>query len=83
MVLVWCDHQKGGKWQFAAVNINGGYVTSSGLGRHSRYMLAAAWVEAVVLSLGSEVEVQILMHLYRATVVADPVFDLENRRLLG
>ena len=60
-----------------------GYVTSGGMGWRSGKMLAVAWVDVAGLEPGAELEVQILLKTYKATVVADPVYDPENAKLLG
>jgi len=60
-----------------------GYVTSGGMGWRCGKMLAVAWIDASGLEPDTELEVQILLETHRATVVADPVYDPENRRLLG
>lgn len=60
-----------------------GYVTSGGMGWRSGKMLAVAWVDADQARTGDQLEVQILLQTYRATVVADPVYDPQNTRLLG
>ncbi|OUS35538.1 hypothetical protein A9Q94_12380 [Rhodobacterales bacterium 56_14_T64] len=60
-----------------------GYVTSGGMGWRSGKMLAVGWVEAGDIETGSALEVQILLEPYQACVLADPVYDPENERLLG
>ena len=60
-----------------------GYVTSGGMGWRSGKMLAVAWVDSADIKTGDTVEVQILCNTYNATIVADPVYDPENAKLLG
>ena len=60
-----------------------GYVTSGGMGWRSERMLAVAWVEAAAVSPDTELEVQILLRTYQAKLLADPVFDPNNKRLLA
>ncbi|MGV8987258.1 MAG: glycine cleavage T C-terminal barrel domain-containing protein [Cypionkella sp.] len=59
------------------------YVTSGGMGWRSGKMLAAGGVKAKGREIGSELAVRILMKIYKAKVLADPVYDPKNERLLG
>ncbi|MDJ0827467.1 MAG: FAD-dependent oxidoreductase [Rhodobacter sp.] len=60
-----------------------GFVTSGGMGWRSGKMLAVGWVAAEGIEIGETLEVQILLETYHATVLADPVYDPKNERLLG
>ncbi len=60
-----------------------GYVTSGGMGWRTGKMLAVGWIDADGIAPGDALQVQILMNTYRAEVVADPVYDPKNERLLG
>ena len=60
-----------------------GYVTSGGMGWRTGKMLAVAWVSVEQLGDGTDLEVQILQKNYKATLVMDPVYDPENKILLG
>ncbi len=60
-----------------------GYVTSGGMGWRTGKMLAVAWVDGTGLAQGDTVQVQVLLNTYDAKVVADPVYDSENKKLLG
>ena len=60
-----------------------GYVTSGGMGWRCGKMLAVAWIDSTSVECGDMLQVQILTRVYDATVVADPVYDPDNSRLLG
>ncbi|MBE1284285.1 MAG: FAD-dependent oxidoreductase [Rhodobacteraceae bacterium] len=60
-----------------------GYVTSGGMGWRSDKMLAVAWVDAEAVQIGDALQVQVLLQEYAATVLADPVYDPRNEKLLG
>ncbi|MBV7395714.1 GcvT family protein [Mameliella sediminis] len=60
-----------------------GYVTSGGMGWRTGKMLAVAWVQAGAVDPGAALEVQILLNTYKAAVLADPVYDPTNARLMG
>ena len=60
-----------------------GYVTSGGMGWRTDQMLAAGWVDGTDIALGDTLQVQVLNTTYDAQVVADPVYDPENEKLLG
>ena len=60
-----------------------GYVTSGGMGWRSGKMLAVGWIDGTGVESGSRLEVQVLLKTYAATVVADPVYDPKNEKLLG
>lgn len=60
-----------------------GYVTSGGMGWRCGKSLAVAWLDADHARTGTALEVQILMRTYPATVLADPVYDPENSRLMS
>lgn len=60
-----------------------GYVTSGGMGWRCGKLLAVGWVDASDVAPGSTLDVQILLNTFAATVVADPVYDPENKKLLG
>ncbi len=60
-----------------------GYVTSGGMGWRTGKALAVAWMEADRAAPGTEVTVQVLLERYTATVVADPIYDPDNRRQRG
>ncbi|MYH58758.1 MAG: FAD-dependent oxidoreductase [Boseongicola sp. SB0675_bin_26] len=60
-----------------------GHVTSGGMGWRSGKMLALGWIDDGAATTGSELEVQILLQSYKATVISDPVYDPRNELLLG
>lgn len=60
-----------------------GYVTSGGMGWRSGKMLAVAWLDQARSRVGQQLQVQILLKHHSAAVLADPVYDPENSRLLG
>jgi len=60
-----------------------GYVTSGGMGWRTGKMLAVAWIDGADLALGDTLQVQVLLKTYDAQVVADPVYDPGNKKLLG
>jgi len=60
-----------------------GYVTSGGMGWRSGKMLAVGWIDSAGIENGDPLEVQVLLKTYSATVVADPVYDPSNEKLLG
>ncbi|MEM6988146.1 MAG: aminomethyltransferase family protein, partial [Pseudomonadota bacterium] len=60
-----------------------GYVTSGGMGWRVDTLLAVAWLDAAYANPGTELSVQILQRAFRATVVADPVYDPGDQRLKG
>ena len=60
-----------------------GYVTSGGMGWRTGKMLAVAWIDTSGVAVGDVLQVQVLLNTYDAQVVADPVYDPENTRLLG
>lgn len=60
-----------------------GYVTSGGMGWRCGKMLAVGWLEAEGITTGTTLEVQVLLERFSATVLADPVYDPMNTRLLG
>ena len=60
-----------------------GYVTSGGMGWRSNKMLAVGWLDSTAVSPDAELEVQVLMQTYRARLVTDPVYDPDNKILLG
>lgn len=73
-------------WGTEPVSIDGellGYVTSGGMGWRTGKMLAVAWIERRDITVGDQLEIQILTNDYVATVVADSVYDAENAKLLG
>ena len=60
-----------------------GYVTSGGMGWRTGKMLAVAWIDGADVALGDTLQVQVLLKTYDAQVVADPVYDPGNKKLLG
>lgn len=60
-----------------------GYVTSGGMGWRCGKMLAVALIDGTDTVPGAKFDVQILLEKYTATVVADPIHDPENTKLLG
>ena len=60
-----------------------GYVTSGGMGWRVGKSLAVAWIDSTGFAVGDELEVQILSEAYGAIIVADPIYDPDNNRLLG
>ena len=60
-----------------------GYVTSGGMGWRVDNPLAVAWIDSTGIAVGDELKVQILAKTYGALVVADPIYDPDNSRLLG
>ncbi|MCP4299610.1 MAG: aminomethyl transferase family protein [Gammaproteobacteria bacterium] len=60
-----------------------GYVTSGGMGWRTGKALAVGWIDASHAAVGTQLDLQILLKTYAAIVVADPVYDLENSRLLS
>jgi glycine cleavage system aminomethyltransferase T len=59
-----------------------GYVTTAAFGFSVRKPVAYAWLPAGVAE-GVSVKIEYFGKRLRATVVADPVFDPEGKRLLG
>lgn len=53
------------------------------MGWRTGKMLAVAWIERRDITIGDELDIQILTRDYVATVVADPVYDPQNAKLLG
>lgn len=73
-------------WGTEPVLLNGqllGYVTSGGMGWRIDKPLAVAWIDTTGISVGDRLEVQVLNQTYPAEVVAEPVYDPDNTRLLG
>ena len=60
-----------------------GHVTSGGMGWRCGKMLAVGWIDGTGVVTGGMLEVQVLQDTYTATVVADPVYDSKNEKLLG
>ncbi len=60
-----------------------GYVTSGGMGWRVGQSIAVAWIDTSNVSCGDRLQVQILNRDYNAQVVADPVYDPENQKLLS
>ena len=60
-----------------------GYVTSGGMGWRIDQPLAVAWIDSTGVTIGDRLEVQVLNQTYPAQVVADPIYDPDNARLLG
>ncbi len=60
-----------------------GYVTSGGMGWRTGKALAVGWIDANHAAVDTQLDLQILLKTCAATVVADPVYDLENSRLLS
>ena len=60
-----------------------GVVTSGGMGWRTGKMLAVAWIDAGQVQIGASLGVQILLERYQARILADPVYDPDNTRLLG
>ena len=60
-----------------------GYVTSGGYGWRVYKSLAVGWIPRRLTEPGTKLQVEILGDRYSATVLADPVYDPNNARLLG
>ena len=60
-----------------------GYVTSGGYGWRVDKSLAVGWIPRGLADPGTELQVEILGARYPARVLADPVYDPNNARLLG
>lgn len=60
-----------------------GYVTSGGMGWRVNKMLAVGWMESAHAQVGSHFQVQVLYKGYDAVLIADPVYDANNERLMG
>lgn len=60
-----------------------GYVTSGGYGWRVGKSLAVGWIAAEACVPGTALEVQILERMRPASVVADPLYDPDNSKLLG
>lgn len=60
-----------------------GYVTSGGMGWRTGQALAVAWMDSARTAPGTQLDVQVLLKRYAATVAADPVYDPQNRILRG
>jgi glycine cleavage system aminomethyltransferase T len=59
-----------------------GYVTTAAFGFSIRRPVAYAWLPAGV-GEGVSVEIEYFGRKIKATVIAEPVFDPEGKRLLG
>jgi glycine cleavage system aminomethyltransferase T len=53
------------------------------MGWRTGKMLAVAWIDSAGVEQGDKLQVQILLSTYDAQVVADPVYDPENKKLMG
>ncbi|MCP4072500.1 MAG: FAD-dependent oxidoreductase [Hyphomicrobiales bacterium] len=60
-----------------------GYVTSGGYGWRVERSLAVAWMPLAYCKPGTMLQIQILGEMITAEVVADPIFDPEDQRLLS
>jgi len=60
-----------------------GYVTSGGMGWRTDKMLAVGWIDTEKTVPGGTYEVEVLQQPYAASVVADPVYDPDNTKLMG
>ncbi|MCP4184220.1 MAG: FAD-dependent oxidoreductase [Hyphomicrobiales bacterium] len=60
-----------------------GYVTSGGYGWRVEQSLAVGWIPRSCCKPGTKLQIQILCEMINAEVVADPIFDPENKRLLS
>ena len=60
-----------------------GYVTSGGMGWRVNKMLAVGWIDSAHAQIGARLQVQVLLQIYDATVIADPAYDANNENLLG
>lgn len=60
-----------------------GYVTSGGMGWRVGRMLAVGWMDADACEPGTALQVEILQRCYVAEVVADPIYDPGNERLMA
>ncbi len=66
-----------------ARNILGGIAQAGGIGWRTRKALAVGRIDAAHGSVGTQLELQILLQTHAATAVADPIYDPENSILLS